>query len=640
MAANDETWGGLGLELAISEARRVAQIMDQCGRPEEAKQLADAADLAATTRFAIGVVGRTKRGKSTLINGILGRKDDLLAPVEKEPATNVVTCFASGDKEEAWAVFSQDGEPRRADPISFSQIKSYVCEKDNPENVKGVSRIEVIAPFTRLPSNVVLVDTPGSHNALSHAHGEVLLKYLPRLDAVIFLISADAPLVEAELDLLANIRSCDISKILFAMNKADKVDGDELAEGTAHNRKVLASIGFGEAELFAISAKQYMQTGVDLGVEKLLVAINRLVGEEKGRIISNKLEAMTARLRDTVQASCAEELSAAEKTDGELRIEIEAVTDVKSRLASGRTSRERNFRRQWRESIATFEDSLPGVRNQVLAECRDLIEKTSSLQFAALGQTLHTTIVKKLDDALQTHMQRMRTELEEAAKSLEVDFAMQLKSLDGAGDHVKTPTSASERTVATIGSGVIPTIGALVCTQIPGLVATAVLTSAPTVAAVVWWNPLTWAMAVGTGAAAGGVSLAAGTAGVLLAPVAAIGTPVLLGYAGYKVATTWIARNAQTRDELAMAAKDRIEQLVGELRTNISRLKRKDDEVLSQFDDLLESQLESHRIKLEEYSSRRQTPERIAELRRSIALLGCDASSRTGKVKSLPAPLF
>ena len=67
----------------------------------------------------------------------------------------------------------------------------------------------------------------------------MLLKFLPKLDVVIFLVTADAPLVASELELLEQIRKNDVRKLLFAMNKVDAVDAEELQEDLQHNRKVL-----------------------------------------------------------------------------------------------------------------------------------------------------------------------------------------------------------------------------------------------------------------------------------------------------------------------------------------------------------------------------------------------------------------
>ena len=47
---------------------------------------------AGITFDAIGR-GKAKRGKSTLINALLGRRDDLLAPVDQLPASNVLCRF-------------------------------------------------------------------------------------------------------------------------------------------------------------------------------------------------------------------------------------------------------------------------------------------------------------------------------------------------------------------------------------------------------------------------------------------------------------------------------------------------------------------------------------------------------------------
>jgi ribosome biogenesis GTPase A len=181
MSAQESICDTPEFRLAMERAETLLKSLEDCGRTQEIKRLNEVIDTARQMRFSIGVVGQAKRGKSTLINGLLGRQDDMLAPVNRYPATNVVSCFANGHKEEAKVLFAPDGKLSKS--ISPSDIKYFACEEFNPGNQKGVKVIEVIGSFPGLGKDVVLVDTPGTDNALSNLHDTVLMDFLPPLPA-------------------------------------------------------------------------------------------------------------------------------------------------------------------------------------------------------------------------------------------------------------------------------------------------------------------------------------------------------------------------------------------------------------------------------------------------------------------------
>jgi len=59
-----------------------------------AKSVDEAIAKLKEDQFRITVLGKAKRGKSTLINAWLGRNDDVVAPIDKLPATSVITEIA------------------------------------------------------------------------------------------------------------------------------------------------------------------------------------------------------------------------------------------------------------------------------------------------------------------------------------------------------------------------------------------------------------------------------------------------------------------------------------------------------------------------------------------------------------------
>ena len=141
-----------------ADSVRVAVL--NTGAAEEAKAITGAIAQYEKDRFILAVVGKAKRGKSTLINALLGRQDDQLAPIDKLPATSAVSRFFWSDSPEAVVHFRPGGQ--KDEKISYARIGEYATEEFNPKNVKGVDLIDISGPFTAFDRDVVLVDTPGA----------------------------------------------------------------------------------------------------------------------------------------------------------------------------------------------------------------------------------------------------------------------------------------------------------------------------------------------------------------------------------------------------------------------------------------------------------------------------------------------
>ena len=156
-------------------------------------------EKVAQHAFNLVVAGEFKRGKSTVINALLGA--DLL-PTGVVPLTSVVTRVQYGDTANATVIF--DNGTDRA--VALDALPNYVTERGNPKNAKGVREVQVAYPAEWLKGRIRLVDTPGIGSVHQH-NTEVTYRYLPQADAVIFVASADQPASRAELDFLAHIRA-------------------------------------------------------------------------------------------------------------------------------------------------------------------------------------------------------------------------------------------------------------------------------------------------------------------------------------------------------------------------------------------------------------------------------------------------
>ena len=515
---------------AIDRAEKLLKVLEGCGLKTQAKGLRDVLESARQMRFCVGVVGQAKRGKSTLINGLLGRRDDMLAPVNRFPATNVVSCFVNGDKEEARVVFGANG----SNPIKIltSQIKDYACEEFNPGNHKGVKAIEVIGIFPRLGRNGVLVDTPGTDNALTNLHDIVLLDFLPRLDALIFLVTADEPLTAAELELLKQVKRSDVKKLFFAINKADKCEPEEITEGLAHNRRVLEDAGYQDAPIFVVSAMNYQKLGADDGTENLLASIGEMLREGQAKIMTERITDIVNRTIAETKEELSAELKILELTVEEAGVEIAKLNSLQKQLSKDRPKMERNFHTAWVTALSEFEDGLPAIERKMIAEFEELIDRTSALKLQALSQTIHTSLLKRISELLEPPTRKLQAALEDAGKTLEVEYKNIPGIMPQQMDRARTTGDLLTTTVPIIVAGTPATVGAIILASLPGMVGSAITAATPTVVAATW-NPLTWFAALGTGTASAATGVASGAATALLSPLAAIGAPLLIGYAGY-----------------------------------------------------------------------------------------------------------
>ncbi|MGE5301292.1 MAG: dynamin family protein, partial [Acidobacteriota bacterium] len=139
----------------------------------------DLREKIETNAFNLVVVGQFKRGKTSLINALLGA--DIL-PVAVVPLTSIATVMTYGEALRIMVYFN-DGNVAEIRPESLPE---YVTEKGNPKNVKDVNEVVVTHPSHYLKGGVRLIDTPGVGSIYQH-NTDVAYRYLPKSDAVLFL---------------------------------------------------------------------------------------------------------------------------------------------------------------------------------------------------------------------------------------------------------------------------------------------------------------------------------------------------------------------------------------------------------------------------------------------------------------------
>ncbi|MGH8982223.1 MAG: dynamin family protein [Acidimicrobiales bacterium] len=234
----------MGSELGTLAESAAELAVLAAGRPEAAVA-GRLADRLAAGDFLIAVVGEFKRGKSTLVNALVG---EAVLPTGVLPLTAVATELRFG--EPGARVVHLDG---RAVEISRDRIVTFATERGNPENSLGVARVEVSGRWPLLEPGAVLVDTPGL--ASIHEHNTVAgMAALRDADGTIVVLSADAPLSDQERRLLLEVRELR-SPTFFVLNKSDHLADQDLCEVRRFLADEIGKVLDTRFDLFALDAR-------------------------------------------------------------------------------------------------------------------------------------------------------------------------------------------------------------------------------------------------------------------------------------------------------------------------------------------------------------------------------------------------
>jgi GTPase SAR1 family protein len=281
--------------------------------------------------FNLVVLGQFKRGKTTLINSLLGAE---ILPTSVVPLTSIATILKYAEKLDI-KVYFNDGKITEIKPESLPQ---YVTEKGNPKNEKDVQEVIITYPSPYLKDGVRLIDTPGVGSIYQH-NTDVAYHYLPKSDAALFLLSVDQPVGQAELDFLKDVKEYS-HRIFFLQNKADYVGTEDLNESISFSKRIIEECMGREVKIFPLSAKLALD-GKLSGSKELLEKsflpdfenlLNTFLMEEKGKVLL--LSVSNTLLRIISQAMFELELEMRSLTTpvDELRVKIGAFEKKKKEV--------------------------------------------------------------------------------------------------------------------------------------------------------------------------------------------------------------------------------------------------------------------------------------------------------------------
>ena len=203
----------------LQTAERIAdtfQMLALKPRIEACRQI-----LAQGDTVDVGVFGRYKSGKSSLLNALACRE---VLPVGVLPVTAVLTRLRYGVGE-AGMIRHLDGTE---EPVPVNEIAGYVSETNNPANAKRVSVVHVQLASLRAYDGLEFIDTPGTGSVFEH-NSKVSLDWVSYVGVALLAVSVDHPISEDDISFIEELQK-HTPRIVIVLTKADRLDGEELSE--------------------------------------------------------------------------------------------------------------------------------------------------------------------------------------------------------------------------------------------------------------------------------------------------------------------------------------------------------------------------------------------------------------------------
>ncbi|MDR0974336.1 MAG: dynamin family protein [Ruminococcus sp.] len=300
----------------VEELEKLREFADSLALVKTSGSITETLEKAVKEHFEVAVVGEFKRGKSTIINAILG--EDVL-PSDVLPATAALNRITYSSDPFVIVEFKDGSEVR----VPVEKLSDYVTKLtfESERTAENVKQATVYYDTAFCKNNVDIIDTPGLND--DEQMTNVTLSILPEIDAAVFVISANSPFSQFEKEFLENkMLTSDLGRIIFAVNcfgtfskedeerivetvrrriesyvmeKAKQVMGEGSKEFAVYKRKI------GTPRVFGVYAKKAL-TAKEQGDETALAesnfpqfeqALEHMLTVERGsialQILANKI---------------------------------------------------------------------------------------------------------------------------------------------------------------------------------------------------------------------------------------------------------------------------------------------------------------------------------------------------------------
>ena len=248
--------------------KQLSSISQQYGKSAVIENINNAIDKIDNST-SILFCGEFKRGKSSLINAIIG---DEICPTDIGIATAVVTRIMYGQTKKAVRYYGNllEGENAlKKEEIAWDDIQKYTV--GDVIEIGSTVQMDLYYPSEFLKEGLVVIDTPGI-GGLDPRHANLTAMALPYADIAVFITDASEPVTESELKFYEKKVASRVKSTIVLINKSDILSQDVLQTHIETTRNTFLSVG--NPTIVAVSAMNWLLYN-QLEDEEFKVSSNR-----------------------------------------------------------------------------------------------------------------------------------------------------------------------------------------------------------------------------------------------------------------------------------------------------------------------------------------------------------------------------
>lgn len=438
----------------------MAQLDGICKRLSMEGQAAELKNLEERLKnhiFSVGIMGEFRRGKSTVINALLGQE---IVPADIVPCSATLN-YVKWNVNKGAEIYFKNGTVQSVDVEDLAKYVTKIT-KESEKVSATVEKAVVYYPCQFCQNGVQIIDTPGLND--DERMSDISEKVIPTLDAIIMVIVPDSPFSQSEAEFVRNkVMASDLGRIIFIVNKIDTIDEDDRDRLLASIRdKIQTSVLDKMAKVYGEDSDEYKNTVDKLGSIKLLPVSAR-------KALKGKIKNNPAMLEDsgyTDFESTLSQLLTEERGTLELMhpvnqlfsVSAEALRIIETRLATLNMEAE-EFERKQNEALAQLKETrerkkteiealknkgvtlyatllpdLAGVYDEIEVALCDFVDNyeiseavvQDQASITAFSEQISTEIDAKMQDILSIHTERLIYRIQE-------QLGIDIEGLEGFG---------------------------------------------------------------------------------------------------------------------------------------------------------------------------------------------------------------
>lgn len=249
-----------------TSVENLTNICKKLDLQEHAESLEKVSSRLQNHVFRVGIMGEFKRGKSTVINSLLGQE---VVPADIMPCSATLNRIVWDAVPHAQINFKPDesGRTPRPKDVSVEELSGYVTKltSESEEQASMVEDAVVYYPCKFCQDGVEIIDTPGLND--DERMDKISESVIPMLDAIIMVVVPGSPFGISEANFVRNkIMTSDLSRLIFIVNKIDTIrpkDRQRCVDGI--REKIEKTILEKAASMYGKDSKEYKTAQSKLG---------------------------------------------------------------------------------------------------------------------------------------------------------------------------------------------------------------------------------------------------------------------------------------------------------------------------------------------------------------------------------------